>query len=446
MKKRKKIFNTKDIVDSWTDNPFANVKETSLDPTNRVIKGVCVFGRRESLNGYTYTDKAIDSLVNFTNGAKFFIDHPSKSSIKETDGVRPMSKWAGVFFNARKEGDEKVYADLKVRSAYWDLLEDVATMMPEGIGCSINSRVKVYTDDKGNESILDIDYLKSIDLVSQAATTVSLFEHLPDTTSEEDEQDEEAFTAEGILTDKLRQRELSRAINELQYSASDLIDEILRDQEKAFTDKKNEILSILDDLEKEIAKILKSGKVPATEQITNITNKEDDMDWKDITIELLSKERPDIIDDIRASLKDAEHVQKTEKELEETKVRLEELEGKVKELSKENEDLKKENEDLKKKLDEYETKEKAAKKEALIKQKMEELKLPKDAVSEVFVKDLMLKEKEEEITEAIKDRKELWEKGQSKIKGAGEEYHFADERSGDKLKEVKESFIKQIKG
>ena len=85
-----------------------------------------MFGTRYSQNGYTYHDPAIDKLAILAEGCKFFINHESKSEAKDRDGVRDIRDWAGVFLNAKKEGEDKVFADLQVRKSYWELVRDVA--------------------------------------------------------------------------------------------------------------------------------------------------------------------------------------------------------------------------------------------------------------------------------------------------------------------------------
>lgn len=182
----------RDIVESF-DDPMADVEEANIDVKNRTIDNFCVFGRRESENGYTYMDKAVDTLTEMTNDAKVFINHPSKSEMKDRENVRDLRDWAGTLSNAKRDGD-KVIAKFKVRKAYWPLVEDIAKMKPAKVGGSINSRVRVYVDEKGKESIVDIDRLNSVDLVASAATTVNLFESVKDNLEMEEQEFNERVT------------------------------------------------------------------------------------------------------------------------------------------------------------------------------------------------------------------------------------------------------------
>lgn len=469
---------TKDITASWNENPFQEVREANIDENNHMINGVCVFGRRESANGYTYQDTAIASLARMANGAKWFLDHPSKDEQKARDGVRSVKDWAGVFVNPRRDG-EKVFADLKVRPTYWDLAYDVATMRPVGLGNSINSRVKVFKDHLGKESVVDIDALKSIDLVASAATTTTLFESTPETTPEEDTRDEHDLMmdvyremilakTEGLFKDMIRNREVEKQVREIQWSASDLIGEILRDKDKDFGTKKAEISSILEDLDSEIADVLRdAGEEPDEEEEDeeeaksepedDKTKEDEDMEWNNVTLEVLAKERPDLIDNIKASLEDSERVKQIEDERDQLQVQLDEIQKTMDSLKaeagKKDETLAKLQADFdaaKKQLDEYQAKEKKEAKVALIREKVEAAKLPKDAVTEVWYNDLLCKEVDA-IEAAVKDRADLWFKGAkrstgdefdpSKIKDVKESGGAAD----PKIEEAKAAFVKKVK-
>jgi len=422
------LVRTQDIVDYWNGSPFGDITEAKLDTENYMISDVCVFGTRESKNGYVYSDKAVNTLTRMAHGAKFFFDHPAKEEEKQRDGVRSVKDWAGIFTNPRREQD-KVFADLMVRESCWDLVKDVALMQPSGFGNSINSRVKMFKDEKGLESILDIETLKSIDLVASAATTNTLFESYREP-SEEDRALEEGRLkvrmdlGEGILKDRIEDREVRRAVNRLQYDALDVIDEIFKDQNKAFPDKKKEISSVLNDLESMINDFLSGKKKPGkngTIYAQQTEKKEEVDEMKDLTIEALKKERPDIFDAIRVSFEDANRIGKLGTDFNELKTKFDELNTAHETQGTELTTLKTENEDLKKKLDAYEQNEKKTAKESLIDQKIKDAKLPDEAITEVFRNDLLMKD-ETGIEAAIQDRKDIWTKSTSKIKGAGGEF------------------------
>jgi len=460
----KLIHHYRDLVDSWDESPFKDIGEAQIDVKNHTVRNVCVFGTRFSKNGYTYENPAIDKLVQLANGAKFFINHPSKSEATERDGVRDIRDWAGVYVSPRKEGDDKVFADLQVRPAFWELVHDVATLKPLGVGNSINSRVKVFKDQAGKEHVVDIDVLKSIDLVASAATTSNLFEShkeisemdageiVKQIVSEQDTkiQGDMVFQLvrdifEGLLADKIKEREVGRKIGELQWKAGDAIEEILRDKGKDLKVKKGEITAVLDDLEGMINNILSGKKVP---DIESKKEKEDDeMEFGKLTLEDLTKERPDIIKMIQDAIKGNDELTTIKREHGEMKTKLEAMGQEITALRTQLEAVTKERDELKAKVDEFETKEKGAKKEAFISGQMVELKVPKDIITDVFKASLMGME-DKEIVEAIKDRKDIFMKGQKVVRNAGDEYvpKLESEDNADDLAKKAENAVKNLKG
>lgn len=268
---------SREVTEEWAD-PMSDVTEADLDSDNNIVKGVCIFGKKESDNGYTYSDKAVKTLTTLLEGTKSFINHPSKEEIKNRDGVRDLRDWAGIYTNARQDGS-KVFGDLYVRESYWDLVSDIALMKPAKVGNSINSRVKVYVDEAGKESIVDIDKLHSVDLVASGATIDNLWESTDEKLNEEEQEAKEQFLSileehfpnlaedirEGILSDKIKQDEIRSKANTLLWKASDIIFDTLRDKEiKTFSERRKKVVGVLDDLEKEMAKIMPKIKPDKT--------------------------------------------------------------------------------------------------------------------------------------------------------------------------------------
>lgn len=134
------------------------------------------------------------------------------------------------------------------------------------------------------------------------------------------------------------------------------------------------------------------------------------MDWKDITIEELTSERPDLVDNIKEVFQN-EHDEQNE---------LAEANKKIEDLEKENTTKNEENKTLQTKIDEYEVKEKLEAKRVSINKKIEEAKLPDEAVTEIFMETLEHAE-DEDIDKLIADRKILAEAGKGKIKNMNTE-------------------------
>ena len=143
--------------------------EAIFEKTDNTIRNICLISV-SSRNNRVYTDRALNNIVELARGVKVFADHPVKGQIRS---VRDL---IGKISAPRRAGD-KIYGDLKVLSNQ-DWVFDIAKQMPEIVGMSIVARGKISPekDQKGREQVESVLALKSIDLVSEPATTNSLFE------------------------------------------------------------------------------------------------------------------------------------------------------------------------------------------------------------------------------------------------------------------------------
>jgi len=170
------------------ENAFTEVSESNIDEKKFIVKNICIFGRRESRNGYVYQDQAIAKIAGFTEGSKAFLNHPTKQEQKDRQGVRDIKDFIGVYRNVKYQKQEaKIFADLHCRESSFPLVRDIAKLTPSAVGNSINARVKIFTGEDGREAVVDIDRLNSCDLVSSTACTDNIFE----SKSEETKTDEE---------------------------------------------------------------------------------------------------------------------------------------------------------------------------------------------------------------------------------------------------------------
>lgn len=467
---------SKEIIEN-TGSPFIGINEASIDPDNFIIKGACLFGTRESANNRNYKDRAIQSITDLSEGVKCYINHPTKSEIKERDGVRDLRDWAGVYRNARREG-VKVFADLHVREEYFELVQDIALMQPNNVGNSINARVKVFQDETGMESVADIDTLRSVDLVSNAATTSNLFEStieevlkdellaIPDILQELVETKFELIMAkEGVIQDKIDDQKVRREIDDLNWSARDLIFEVLNDKEMDISKKKDKIGEILDDLDNEITSKMKGIKTGDGDG--DPKEKTEAKENMDITLEILKAEHSDLIAQLFEEFKAAEDVEKTKTDLKSAKEKAEALEDSLKEkdeaiktANEKIDSLESEVKDLKKKLDDYEVKDKVAEKKEKVDKAISEAKISKEYLSDIFYETLMAVEEkgdddgstitvEEQVKKLLDDRKKIINSN-GKIKGAGEEFvdrmeSEGDDGDGKSREEASENFLKKAK-
>ncbi len=165
---------------------YKSFKEASFDPDNGIVRNVALFGSKKSLNGRVYSDKAVDDLVRLAEGARSYLNHPTKEEIADS-GVRRIQDWLGTFSNARRSNDA-VIANLTVREAYIPLIKDIIRQAPHQVGFSLNGMVKVFQDAEGLEQVESVEKIRSYDLVSSAATTNSLFESAREKASKDPEE------------------------------------------------------------------------------------------------------------------------------------------------------------------------------------------------------------------------------------------------------------------
>ena len=389
--------------------------ESNIDASNFTIKDVCLFGRRESANGRTYHDKAIDAITSLANGNRCFINHISTTEMKDRSGVRDLRDWAGVFEGGYRKG-EAVFANLKVREAYWDLVKDIATLKPVGIGHSIDARVKVYQDNDGKENVADVESLRSVDLVSSAATTNNLFEASIKDNKVSDPifelftegytkyRVEEKFNtaSEGMIQDKIDNDKIKWEIQDLSCTCNDLVRNVLYNEEMSIEDKKSKIMAIFDDLDVEIKK--------------RMTKIKESMEGE----KLMELKLSDVLGNKEIMEGLADHFSKQEKyktleaDLETSKTLIDTLTKESAEKDKVIDDNKKaivalesKNQELAKDLDVVKAAEAIAVKKQMITDMIAESKLPKEVVTDVFLEDLMTLSDKEQVAKRLEDRKSL---------------------------------------
>lgn len=455
------LIKEKDLVETF-NSPFDLVE--NIEPEGYLVKNICLMGRKESANNRIYSDKSLDSLVNLSNGAKCYINHISKEEIKQRSGVRDLRDWVGCFESPYRKGDA-VFANLKVRESYFGLIKDIATMKPKGIGHSIDARVKAFQDEKtGMESVVDIARLNSCDLVSEAAMVSNLFESINTTVetslkntpeiliSDEyiklkiDKLFQEALVQEGVIQDKMDKEKMQYALNDLTYTANDMIRSVLCEDELSIEDKKSKITAIFDDLAKEIKTKLKGMKE----------------NEKMLTIEQLKLENADLVKAIIEEYKKDQDVVGVKSTLEQTQKWYDAVEADYKNLQntivqKEKEveymiaackEAEKQRDEVKVKLDEVEVLKKQNDKKIYIEAMIEQSKLTKEAKTEVFFNTLMKEDDVKVIESLITDRINLLA-SDGKVRNSGKEFDPAKilesekkaTESKEKLDEITDKFV-----
>jgi hypothetical protein len=150
-------------------------KNVQVDKTAGVVRGVRVLGL-ESLNGRRYAPEAVRRARSLYEGQRVNYDHPPRES---PDKERSIGDRAGWLSNIREDSDGGLSGDLNLLLADGRAAKvmEAAERKPDLFGLSHNAegRTRREGDKVLVEEILSV---KSVDIVSDPATTRSLFESI----------------------------------------------------------------------------------------------------------------------------------------------------------------------------------------------------------------------------------------------------------------------------
>ena len=163
-KPRKKVDLGEDIVRG---------KAHKVDRERGVILGVKILGL-DSVNGRRYTLEAIRAAQPMYEGIGVYVNHPTKPN--DPRGVRERF---GRLVNVRVEADG-LYGDLEFLKSHPDanLIAEAAERMPEQFGLSHNAKGEGEDDSSGLFVVHEIVNARSVDVVTEPATTEGLFEQV----------------------------------------------------------------------------------------------------------------------------------------------------------------------------------------------------------------------------------------------------------------------------
>jgi hypothetical protein len=165
--------------------------ENSPPPT---VPGCKILGFK-SRNNRTYTREALIKAAHKYEGVKVNLDHNTGTD------PRKFSERFGRMINVRMQGDG-LYGDLQYNPAHplaeafrWWIKND-----PTAIGLSHNATAEVQNTATGGEIVTEIRDVDSVDLVADPATTQGLFESYTERTRQMNE-DETGIVPPAINTD-----------------------------------------------------------------------------------------------------------------------------------------------------------------------------------------------------------------------------------------------------
>lgn len=150
-----------------------HLTKDNIDRENGIIKGVKLLGR-VSKNGREYSEHALSQAVTLYENKKINIGHPDRNT---PDKERGLSEWWGVVRNVHRGEDGDVYGDIHYRQQHAETpaLLEAAEKFPEHFGLSQNAEGQKTR--QGSKIIVEtIDLVRSLDVVTNPATTNGLFE------------------------------------------------------------------------------------------------------------------------------------------------------------------------------------------------------------------------------------------------------------------------------
>lgn len=140
-----------------------------IDTDRRMLRDVAVLRSSSQQGRRRYTERAMQDVVELLPHTKSFADH---SRSKET---RPLAELLGSFTDGRLDGDV-VRGSFRYRTEKSSLFEQLAADRPIGVAFSVNLLGMTRKDPAGVEVIESVPRLNSVDLVTEAGSTLTLWE------------------------------------------------------------------------------------------------------------------------------------------------------------------------------------------------------------------------------------------------------------------------------
>ena len=261
---------TADKSEAWHGSEGETITETmvgvvegTFDKKNLVIRDHVVLGPL-SKNGYRYPKATQEAAIKdkIFEGAKAYLNHPSAKEVGEARDVRDL---IGEHRNIRLKG-EKTYSDLYLvnNRTVQDHIMPVAESHPHLIGSSVVIRGKMKKVEGDLPEIETIYACRSIDIVSEPATTNGLYE------SQRNEKVEDEVELKDLTLEQLQTRtDLVEAIlagakekqrvSELEAELAESAKKLKESEEKLIAAQLKEAKTAL---ESEISSLVSEAKLP----------------------------------------------------------------------------------------------------------------------------------------------------------------------------------------
>jgi len=273
---------------------IGNLNEAKFDKDKKIIEKVALISKT-SKNNRDYTDECLSGALPLFEGVKCYINHDKSGN------TRSVKDLVGRYRNPIYENG-KVKADLHLLNDGGEISQKLLAIieqMPDLVGNSISARGRYHRED-GRDIIEELTKVNSVDIVTDPATTSSLFESIEEI-KEEDNMDLKSLTKD-----------------ELKKGRNDIFEEVIKDgaesrnnEVKVLTEEIKTLKQKVDDykvkesvIEKKenVQKILKESEIPeelVTEVFVESLNDAKD----DAVVKKLIEDRKTVAKDLKAGVK-----------------------------------------------------------------------------------------------------------------------------------------------
>ena len=189
------------IQEAWKDLPGETFNESfltiieagSFDKKSLTIKDSVMLGPVSS-NGYDYPSETQKKAIPLFEGCKAYLNHPKLEDMKEARDVRDL---IGEHRNVHQVG-EHLKSDIHLinNTLVRETLIPIIESKPHLIGNSVVVRGKKATTQEGRQFVEEIYAVRSVDIVSEPATTKGLFT--------EAQKQEDAMEWKDVTADRLK--------------------------------------------------------------------------------------------------------------------------------------------------------------------------------------------------------------------------------------------------
>lgn len=228
---------------------IGNLNEAKFDKEKKIIENVALLSKH-SANNRTYTDECLSGAVVLLEGAKCYADHDKSGD------TRSVKDLIGVYKDIVYEG-EKVKGSLHLLNDGSEISNKVLAIveqMPELVGNSISARGRYHRED-GKDIIEELTKVNSVDIVTDPATTSSLFESIKDITENKEDK-------------KMDYKDVKK--DDLKIKRNDIYEAILKEGKESRNDEVKDLKKKVDEFEvketvqkkkENVQKILKEAEI-----------------------------------------------------------------------------------------------------------------------------------------------------------------------------------------